>query len=92
MQVVIRFCALCEYRTYANRVVAELEQHLGKKIQCSIERTGDLKVFKVIAEGQTIYDKGLTGRFPNPFEVLRAVKPILAAHEASQQPPEQPTG
>lgn len=77
MQVLIRFCSLCEYRTYADRLIRELDHHLGSKVHCSIERTGELKVFKVLADGQTVFDKAVTGRFPNPREVLRTIQPML---------------
>lgn len=78
MQIVIHFCRLCEYRTYANRVIAELEQQFGQNVQCTIERTGDWKVFKIFADGQVIFDKAVTGRFPNPNEVPQTLKPMLS--------------
>jgi predicted Rdx family selenoprotein len=48
--------------------VAELQARFGDRIQCKLHR-GDRGVFDVVADGETIFSKDVTGRFPKRGEV-----------------------
>ena len=48
--------------------MAELQARFGAEVTCTLEK-GDRGVFDVVADGQLIYSKSETGRFPALGEV-----------------------
>lgn len=48
--------------------MAELQARFGAEVECTLEK-GDRGVFDVVADGQLVYSKSQTGRFPALGEV-----------------------
>jgi selT/selW/selH-like putative selenoprotein len=56
--------------------VAELQNRFGSQVECTLVK-GDRGVFDVTADGQLIYSKSETGRFPQLGEVADEIQARL---------------
>lgn len=67
MDVLIRYCAPCNYLPRAASLAAAIREQTG--VDASLEK-GVGGVFDVIADGRTVFSKQVEGRFPTEPEVL----------------------
>ncbi len=56
--------------------MAELQERFGAQVVCTLVK-GDRGVFDVTADGQLVYSKSQTGRFPMLGEVADEIQALL---------------
>ena len=71
ISVEIRHCSTCGFRSRAAKLAEELKIALG--IEASLV-TGDLGSFDVFVNGELLFSKQETGRFPNPEEIVEMIE------------------
>jgi selenoprotein W-related protein len=74
--VTIEYCEICGYGSRATRLAAAIETEFGVKAEL-IQRSGG--VFEVTVDGELVYSKRATGRFPGHDEVFYHVKQATKA-------------
>lgn len=57
--------------------MVELEGHFGNKLSCKLHR-GDRGAFEVLADGELVFSKLATGRFPERGEIVAALERLRA--------------
>jgi selT/selW/selH-like putative selenoprotein len=72
MQITIEYCGTCNYRPRAAALAAAIQAALGVRpllVHSSVSDT-----YKVIADGETIFSKYVTGAFPEKNEIIEQLK------------------
>ena len=70
----IHHCSSCGFRSRAEKVAQEIKDELGFEAKLIVGSTGSFDVF---LNGELIFSKGETGRFPEPGEIVRLIKEKL---------------
>ena len=66
VKIEIHYCAQWNYKPEAVGLAAELKENFGVETELFAEGKG---IFDVVVDGDIIYSKYKTGRFPEPDEV-----------------------
>ncbi len=72
MEVTIEYCGTCNYRPIAAKLAAEIEKETG--IRSRLVHSHRMGVFEVTADGEVIFSMLTSGRFPEPSEVVPAIR------------------
>ncbi|MFO0629889.1 MAG: Rdx family protein [Polyangiales bacterium] len=70
MDVLIRYCAPCNYLPRAASLAATIREHTGAD---AVLEEGVGGVFEVIVDGRTVFSKQTEGRFPTESEILQTI-------------------
>jgi selT/selW/selH-like putative selenoprotein len=72
MKVEIEYCGVCNYRPIAANLSMALHRELG--IKAELVHSNDPGSFEVITDGELIFSKKTSGRFPESAEIIDIVK------------------
>ncbi len=71
MNIDIHYCSMWNYEPNAASVADELQKEFGVKANLIAGSNG---IFDVLVDGEKVFSKSQTGRFPEPGEVIKKVK------------------
>ncbi len=74
MKLEIEYCGICNYRPIAANLSMALQRELD--IQAKLVHSYDPGSFEVIADGELIFSKRKSGRFPDSSEIIDILKII----------------
>ena len=66
----IHHCPTCGFRSTANKLAEELKAVFGVEVKLV---DGEIGSFDVFVNGELIFSKSETGRFPNPGEIVQKI-------------------
>ena len=72
MEISIEYCGVCNYRPIAASLAMAIEKETG--VKALLVHSMRMGVLEVTADGDLIYSKIQTGRFPDHAEVIALLK------------------
>ena len=72
MGVTIEYCGTCNYRPMAARLAQAITAGTGLAVE--LVHSAAAGAFEVALEGQLVFSKNRTNRFPDPAEVVDAIR------------------
>jgi selT/selW/selH-like putative selenoprotein len=70
--VTIEYCGTCNYRPLAARLAQAITAGTGRAVELVHSTTAG--AFEVACDGRLVFSKNLTNRFPDPAEVVDAIR------------------
>jgi len=80
MELSIAYCVTCNYRPIAAGLARSIEEATGLKTLLIPSR--EAGAFEVVADGEVIFSKKKSGRFPGNSEVLDSLSRRDPSHQA----------
>jgi selenoprotein W-related protein len=72
VQVSIEYCGTCNYRPRAAALASAIQAALG--IRPLLVHSAVSDTYKIVADGEVVFSKHVTGAFPEKNEIIRLLK------------------
>lgn len=75
MELAIEYCGVCNYRPIAANLARAIESATG--IKAALIHSRDMGALEVKVDGELIFSKKKSDRFPDPSELIALIKEKL---------------